>query len=164
MGNTASSLPGNLHFWRETWTFWGKFTCKDSGKFKGPCQEIYIFSDLEQTYRPTVSCKIYYCVLRFVVKEWSLTCHMMYFVQHKFTIFGITTFITKMAKPTLACSLVLTNHNHHHHHHHHPNAKPSSYQSWMACIAIVCGSTMVSVCRVMYMLICKPIKHIGLKA
>ena len=50
------------------------------------------------------------------MKEWSLTCHMMYFVQHKFTIFGITTFITKMDKPTLAWSLVPSNHNHHHHH------------------------------------------------
>ena len=77
----------------------------------------------------------------------------MYFVHHKFTIFGITTFITKTAKPTLAWSLVPTNHNHHHHHHHHhhPRAKPSSYQGWMSCIAIVCGPTTFT-----YMLKCKP--------
>ena len=33
----------------------------------------------------------------------------------------------------------------------------------MSCIAIVCGPTVVHVCHVMYMLICKP-KPIGLKA
>ena len=66
---------------------------------------------------------------------------IIYFVHHKFTIFGITTFITKTAKPTLAWSLVPTNHNHHH----HPRAKPSSYQGWMSCIAIVCGPTYINV-------------------
>ena len=78
----------------------------------------------------------------------------MYFVHHKLTIFGIMTFITKMAKPTVAWSLVPTNHNHHH----HPRAKPSSYQARMSCIAIVCRPTTCT-----YMLICKP-KPTGLKA
>ena len=65
------------------------------------------------------------CVFRW---RMIFNCHMMYFVHHQFTIFGITAFITKMAKPTLAWSLVPTNHNHHH----HPKAKPSCYQGRMS--------------------------------
>ena len=63
---------------------------------------------------------------------------IVYFVHHKFTIFGITTFITNTAKPTLAWSLVPTNHNHHHH------------------VLRLCADQRT------YMLICKP-KPTGLK-
>ena len=53
---------------------------------------------------------------------------IIYFVHHKFTIFGITTFITITAKPTLAWSLVP----------HKPHPPPP-------CIAIVCGPTYIHV-------------------